>query len=289
MSLNGKRVLVTGSSGFVGRHLTRALKENGARVVPFDITEGKDITRWRDFQRVGKIDLVYHLAAVTFVPQSQKKPAETYHINILGTINALECCRLKQARLVFASSYLYGNPQCLPVDEKHPLQPTNPYARSKVIGEQICRAYHEEHGVSCVILRPFNIYGQGQSREFLIPEIVSQIRTKKAVTLKDLTPKRDFLYISDAVAAYLRAGEYSKSKLDIFNIGSGQSYSVKEIAAKLVQYSGKNLAVKSLAAKRKGEISETVADIRKARRLLKWRPLVDLETGLRNILETPVP
>lgn len=285
MEMRDKNVLVTGSSGFVGRHLVDRLQDQGAGVFRFDIAEGKDITRWAEWEAIPKAHIVFHLAAVTFVPTSQANPRNTFHINLSGTVNALEYCRLHGAKIVFASSYVYGNPEYLPVDEMHPLHPTNPYARSKVAGEMICRAYSEDFAVRCVVLRPFNIFGPGQRSDFLIPEIVDQIRARGQVVLKDLTPKRDLLYISDAVDAYIKAAGYEGSSFEIFNIGYGKSYSVREIAETLIRLSNKDLQLTSLETKRRGEISETVADIRKAKELLGWKPVVTIEQGLREVLK----
>ncbi len=285
MRLKDKRILVTGSSGFVGRHLVARLEANNAKVIPFDITDGKDVTEWKDFASIKKVDVVFHLAAITYVPLSQENPSLTYRINILGTVNALECCRLNHAKIVYASSYVYGDPQYLPVDEKHPINPTNPYARSKVAGELLCRAYNEDYGVPCVILRSFNIYGAGQGEEFLIPEIIKQLKAGRFVTLKDLTPKRDFMHLNDAVDAYVKAGEYDESDFEIFNIGSGKSYSVREVAGMLIRFSGENIELKSHSKKRKGEISETVADIKKAEKMLRWKPAITIDEGLKSTLK----
>jgi UDP-glucose 4-epimerase len=285
MELKNRSVLVTGSSGFVGRSLVDRLREEGAEVFRFDIAEGKDITLWEEWSSVARADVVFHLAAITFVPTSQSNPRDTYHVNLCGTINALEYCRRHGAKMVFASSYVYGNPRYLPVDEEHPLCPTNPYARSKVACEMICRAYSEDFAVRCVVLRPFNIFGPGQSKDFLIPEIVGQIKTGGQVVLKDLTPKRDMLYISDAVDAYVRAAGFEASAFEVFNIGYGASLSVRHIAEELIRLSGKELRLSSLDTKRRGEISDTVADIRKASELLHWKPSGTVEEGLRKMLQ----
>lgn len=281
MELNGRRVLVTGSRGFVGRHLSAALERLGASVVPFDSRLGQDVRRAEDFDNLPPVDLVFHLAALSFVPLSFDDPQSTYETNILGTLRTLEYCRRHRAKMIFASSYLYGNPSSLPVDESQAVSPTNPYAWSKTIGETLCRAYSADFPVRCVVLRIFNLYGEGQEGRFLVPEIIRQIKTADTVTLKDLTPRRDMLYVGDAVRAYLKAAEYSGPAFDLFNIGSGHSASVKEIAEKLIRISGRNVPLVGLGQIRPGEIADTVADTAKARRLLGWEPEVDLDEGLR--------
>ena len=291
MKLNGKRILVTGSSGFVGKNLVEELKRQDADVLTLTDHDGRRIDI-RDQQRVEAIinkirnidiDIVYHLAAITSVPFSFENPGETYDVNVLGTLNILELCRSCNAdKIVFASSYVYGQPQYLPIDEKHPLQPTNPYARSKILGEELCRAYNTDFGVKCIILRPFNIYGVGQSKNFLIPSIIAQLRYGK-IELKDPEPKRDFIYISDVIDAYIKAGEFN-GDFDVFNIGYGKSYSVKEIVDKIIYLYGKDVKVKYSGERRKNEIMDTIADIKKAKEKLDWKPSVEIDNGLSNIL-----
>ena len=291
MKLNGKRILVTGSSGFVGKNLVEELKRQDADVLTLTYHDGRRIDI-RDQQRVEgiineirniDIDIVYHLAAITSVPFSFENPGETYDVNVLGTLNILELCRSCNAdKIVFASSYVYGQPQYMPIDEKHPLQPTNPYARSKILGEELCRAYNTDFGLKCIILRPFNIYGVGQSKNFLIPSIIAQLRYGK-IELKDPEPKRDFIYISDIIEAYIKAGEFN-GDFDVFNIGYGKSYSVKEIVDKIIYLYGKDVKVKYSGERRKNEIMDTVADIKKAKEKLDWKPRVEIDNGLSNLL-----
>ena len=289
MKLGGKKILVTGSSGFVGKGLVEELKRQDAEVLTLTEHDGRRIDI-RDQQRVMRIineirnvDIVYHLAAITSVPFSFENPRETYDVNVLGTLNILELCRSCNAdKIVFASSYVYGQPQYLPIDEEHPLQPTNPYARSKILGEELCRAYNTDFGVKCIILRPFNIYGVGQSKNFLIPLIIAQLRYGK-IELKDPEPKRDFIYISDVIDAYIKAGDF-KGNFEIFNIGYGKSYSVKEIVDKIIYLYGKDVKVKYSGERRKNEIMDTIADVKKAKEKVGWKPRVEIDNGLSNLL-----
>jgi len=288
MDLNGKRILVTGSSGFVGRHLLEELKRQNVEVVTLTDVKGNriDIRDWHRIKEIEDIDMVYHLAAITYVPFSFDNPRKVYEVNVLGTLNILELCRLHAIeKIVFASSYGYGQPKYLPIDEKHPVQPTNPYARSKVMGENLCEAYYEDYGLKCVILRAFNIYGEGQSDNFLIPFILKQL-LKGEIKLNDPEPKRDFLYIKDAISAYVKAGEYNGSDFEIFNIGYDMSYSVDEIVRKLIVISGRNVRVSYRNKRRKNEMMNTVSDSRKAKEKLCWEARVGIDEGLKMVLKS---
>jgi nucleoside-diphosphate-sugar epimerase len=199
-------------------------------------------------------------------------------------INVLELSRINDARIVYASSYVYGSPRYLPVDEGHPVSFWNPYAGSKIVGENLCRCYHESFGLRAVILRPFNIYGDGQDLRFLIPSIIDQAR-KGSITLKDRAPRRDYVFIDDVVDAYTRAIEYDSTGFEVFNIGSGVSYSVDEVVEVVRKTCGNEVKVSYIGETRKNEIMETVAGISKARRLLGWDPVVDLEQGIKRVIE----
>lgn len=219
-----KYVAITGSDGFVGRHLVNEFKSNNVSVLELDINNGIDITDWDQIKEIEHFDILFHLAAKTFVPESFRIPREFYRVNITGTLNALELCRTRNAKMIYASTYVYGRPKYLPIDENHPLFGGHPYVQSKIIGEQLCRSYHEDFNVKVIVLRPFNIYGPGQNDRFLIPTIFNQVK-KGEVTLKDPNPKRDFICVSDMVTAYLKAAEYDRKDFNIFNIASGNSYS----------------------------------------------------------------
>lgn len=279
-----KTALVTGSDGFIGRFLVKELEKNNYQIIKLDRSSGKDITKWDDIKSLPKADVVFHLAAITFIPFCMSNPRETYEVNTLGTLNILEYCRKHNARLVYASSYIYGAPKYLPVDEKHPLQANNPYSRSKLMAESLCEDYHNNYGINCVILRPFNVYGPGQRDDFLIPSIIKQLKQNNKLQLKDPEPKRDFIHVSDMVNAYLKAAGYTG--FEVFNIGSGKSYSVREIVDKLLKIHEKHATVKFTNEKRKDEIMDCFADITKAKKLLDWQPSVSFENGLKEVYET---
>jgi UDP-glucose 4-epimerase len=283
MALNGKKVLVTGSNGFVGKHLCNKLRDVGALVTTFDLSDG-DITNWNDVKKIPSVDIIFHLAAVTYVPFAFENPRLTYLVNVTGTLNVVEFCRINDIdKMVFTSSYIYGKPEYLPVNESHPIVPTNPYAKSKFFAEQLCTAYNKDFGLNCVTLRPFNIFGEGQSPLFLIPSMVKQLREGDKIVLNDAEPKRDFLYIDDLVEAYLKAAEYPN--YDVFNIGMGKSYSVREIIDMLLEKFPKKVKVIYRGERRKNDVMDVIADVRKAKKKLKWGPKIKIVDGLRKILE----
>lgn len=290
MNLIGKRILVTGSTGFVGKNLVRGLKEQGAEVLTLTDRTGCriDVRDWQRIKEIGKVNIVYHLAAITSVRYSFENPRETCEVNVVGTLNMLELCRLRGVeKIVFASSYIYGHPQYVPIDEEHPLKPSNPYAMSKGLAEDLCRAYHEYYGLKCVVLRVFNIYGEGQSDDFLIPSILKQL-VNGEIELLDAEPRRDFVNVADVVNAYIKAGEYSGTDFEVFNIGAGVSHKVSDVVDLILKTAGTERNVVYKNERRKSEIMDAVADISKAKRLLKWEPGVTLEDGLRSMIPSNI-
>src|ERR1035437_437628 len=183
-----KNIAVTGSSGFIGRHLVNTLISNNFNVIELDIDKGFNLLKEENIQRIPKFDVIVHLAAKSFVPLALKNPWEFYYHNFNITLNVLELARKNNAKVILFSSYLYGEPEYLPIDEIHPLNPHNPYGHSKLICEKLCKGYNKDFKVPIIIFRPFNIYGPGQNNNFLIPSIIEQLKGGE-ISLKDPRPK----------------------------------------------------------------------------------------------------
>lgn len=277
------RVLVTGASGFIGRHLVPALRAVGHTVIEANSQSG-DISSQSTWTGFPKAEVVVHLAGRTFVPDSWIDPGAFVRCNLLGTIAALDYCRTNGAHLVFLSSYLYGNAQTQPIPETAPLVATNPYALSKKLAEEACQFFSRSFGINVTILRPFNVYGPGQPEHFLIPSIVRQVSAGGTVHVQDLEPKRDYVYVSDLVDAIVLSVRQPRG-LRIFNIGTGMSHSVAELVMLIQELKLTQLKVVSAGEKRPDEIQDSRADIASARRELPWTPRVTLEAGIKRVLQ----
>ena len=278
-----RRILVTGASGFLGRPLCAALTANGANVIALGGRDG-DMADPAVFARVAPVEHVFHLAARTFVPDSWTDPTGFHRTNVLGTINALEYCRLAGARLTFVSAYLYGVPQVLPIPESAVPRPNNPYALTKHLAEQACAFYARHQGVPVVVVRPFNIYGPGQAPHFLIPEIIRQVQARTPIRVKDLAPRRDYVYVDDVVDALMKT-QVVTEPYAVFNVGSGHSISVAEVIEAVQRVAGTQLPVESENGVRREELSDVCADISRARQVLGWTPTHTFDQGIAKILQ----
>ena len=198
-------------------------------------------------------------------------------------MHVLELARKHKARVIYFSSYLYGNPQYLPIDEKHPIFPHNPYSQSKIICEKLCEGYNRDFNVPVIIFRPFNIYGPGQNSSFLIPKIIEQLKTGE-VFLKDPRPRRDFIYVQDVIDAVMNAIDYDKTSFELFNLGYGKSYSIKEIVTIIQKVSKLHGIVTFSNEIRQSEVMNTIACTSKLSSYFNWKPKVDVWEGINNLM-----
>ncbi|MDG1901166.1 MAG: NAD-dependent epimerase/dehydratase family protein [Bacteroidales bacterium] len=281
------KVAITGSRGFVGKVLVQELLKQNVQIIEIDFETGYDLLDWESLGKIEPFDALVHLAAKSFVPDSFKNPASFYENNIVGTLNALELCRKHKAKMIYTSSYVYGTPEYLPIDEIHTTVAFNPYAQSKLIGEDLCKAYNRDFGIPIVVLRPFNIFGKGQSNNFLIPLIINQASQGK-VYLKDSRPKRDFIFIDDVVNAYVKSINIDITNFEVFNIGSGKSTSIAELVAIISKHYKTPIDISFSEEQRKNEVLDTIANISKAKELLNWEPTVSLFDGITKILDSYV-
>lgn len=274
---------VSGSEGFVGTQVCKLLIEQGHAVHHIDITNGMDLCDITVVEQIPKIDCFIHLANLVYVPASYEDPAKFYRVNYLTTLNALEVCRKWNARLVYISSYIYGPPQYLPVDENHPICPFNPYAQSKVICEKMCEGYHRDFGVKVSIVRPFNLYGVGQKGKLLIPEIIGQLKEgKTCIQLKASSPRRDYVNVVDVARAIVTCA-MSDESYGVYNACSGESVSVREIT-EIINRNLKNKVEFSFSASdRPNEVDESRGSCEKLK-ALGWSPSVRFEQGIIDIL-----
>jgi len=276
-------ILVTGANGFVGRALCEALRARGHAVVELSHWDG-DIADPKTLDVLGSVEHVFHLAARTFVPDSWQDPFGFQKTNVLGTANVLEYCHKRCARMTFVSAYLYGMPDQLPVSETATPKPNNPYALSKYLAEQVCSFYAGRYQTPVTVIRPFNVFGPGQKLHFLVPHIVSQVRNGQSIRVKDLTPRRDYVYVDDLVEALVSTLSASWG-YELLNVGSGGSLGVGELISIVQLVAGTNLPVHQNGEIRRNEIPEVYADIAKARALLHWQPKTTFAQGIEQILK----
>lgn len=285
MGLIKKKILITGHKGFVGSALVKNLTNKNIEIVLPEIA-GKsfNLCNKLELDLLGHSDVIVHLAARSFVPDSFNNSADFYENNILSTLNLLEKAKRDKSKMVFFSTYVYGKPDYLPLKEDHTRSPLNPYTQSKVICEDLCLAYNRDFGVPISIFRPFNIYGPGQKNTFFIPTIINQL-DNEVILLKDPRPKRDFIYIDDVISA-LEADIFSDILgFNIYNLGSGVSASVKEVLLNIILASNSKAKGMFSGEYRQGEVLDTRADITRIKEKLGWEPLVNLKQGLAQCLK----
>lgn len=279
------KILITGHSGFIGSYLKKKFDNTKHELVLADLADGIDICDWEQVKNIEGIEVIIHLANLSFVPASYQDPKKFYSVNFSSTLNMLELCRINKAKLIFFSSYVYGHPLYQPIDEHHPIQAFNPYAQTKVICESLCEGYNRDFKVPITIFRPFNIYGKGQNPDFLIPSIIEQARNGKIV-IKDDRPKRDYIHVEDIVEAIMKAVDKQSeiSRINTYNLGTGVSYSVKEIVDIIRGFYPEEVEYNCTNEYRPNDVMDTIADITKISTDLNWKPSLSIYDGLKKMI-----
>jgi len=301
-----KKVIVTGGAGFVGSHLTELLLNSGYSVLVIDNFSTGRVENLKSFKsnsllKVVKADIndlkrikpffkgatfVFHLAALADIVPSIVNPLSYHHSNVDGTINALEAIRTEcptiKKFVYTASSSCYGIPDQYPTPETAQIKPQYPYALTKYLGELIALNWGKIYKLPVVSLRLFNVYGprsrtSGTYGAVFGVFLAQKLAGKPFTIVGDGKQTRDFTFVSDVAAAFLAAAE-SDSKGEIFNVGSGNTYSINKLVELLkgpVTY----------IPKRPGEPDSTFADTSKICRMLKWGPKVTLDEGVAILLK----
>ena len=301
------KVLITGGAGFIGSHLARSCVADGDEVQilddfssgsyrnlagleesPLELERGTIVDlEMLQKHAVGK-DVIYHLAAQPSVPLSVSEPIESHQINTTGTLNVLEAARIAAVpRVVFASSCaVYGDGDARPRIETENPRPRSPYALHKLAGEHYCHQYAELHGVGTVSLRYFNVVGPRQDPSSayaaVLPRFAAALAAgERPVILGDGRQTRDFVYVSDVVAATRAAAVGPPDSFgQAINIAAGESHTILELAKLLARALGWADLEPRFAPAREGDIRHSLADIGRAEKLLDWRPQVPFEEAV---------
>jgi len=308
------RILVSGGAGYIGSHVVRMLlgrgndvvvidnlsrghKEAVPEVVPFEKADLLDYDGLSNAIKKYSIDAVIHFAAFAYVGESVENPQMYYSNNVIGSFNLINALKENNIdKIVFSSTCsVYGNPLNIPMSEKETPKPINPYAKTKFIIENILSDYDTSYGLNYVALRYFNAAGDsddsqiGESHDpepHIIPLVLyAALGRRDKIFIygddyptKDGTCIRDYIHVNDLADAHIRALEYLNNggKSDVFNLGTGNGYSVKEIVDEARKITGVNIKAE-VVGRRPGDPAELIADNRKAKEVLGWNPKYNLE------------
>ncbi len=293
-----RNVLITGASGFIGRHLCKSLFEQRYKVYGIG-KENLNIAH-TTYHRANVLNLkqmenhcqnkdyVIHLAAVTTHEQLEGNPLYAFHVNFIGTYNLLRAFYKSNANVFIypSSGKVYGTPFYLPFDENHPLNPTTILGKTKKMVEEMIATFSSFTQKKCfIILRIFNVYGPGQKDKFLIPKIIKQLHQPEITLFDNIKDKRDYIYIDDLIGAINILLKHTFNGVEIFNIGTGYSHSAEDIIKEIEKITGEKKLLKiNKTSQRRGEFKEERANIEKICSF-GWRPLIPLTAGLKKTLE----
>jgi nucleoside-diphosphate-sugar epimerase len=283
------RVGITGESGFIGKAVAERLRGGGCRMLPLgDWTygSGPDCAKKISASAPEDLDWVLHIGAKTSIQDAWDDPFSAYSNNLGSTLAALEIARKSASPFLFMSSYVYGDPLYLPVDEEHPTSVVNPYMGSKLLGEDLCRQWHQLQGNPLVVLRAFNIYGDSSHRGRLIPDLIRQARGQQCLEIEDPEPKRDYLYVADFAELLQKIIETDPVPSGVYNVGAGETHSNREVAEMVRELSGEPRPVKARHRRRCNDVLDCSVDVAKVRSTFAWQPDYTLRRGLAEILAT---
>jgi len=312
VSTNIKTVLVTGADGFIGSHLTELLVQQGYRVRALaqynsfdswgwleDIANLKEVevvsgdVRDPHFceQLTQGIDWVFHLAALIAIPYSYVAPDSYVDTNVKGTLNICQAAlRNGVSRLIHTStSEVYGTAQYVPIDEAHPLQPQSPYSASKIAADAMAMSFYNAFELPVTVARPFNTYGPRQSTRAVIPSIITQIAAGNSeIKLGDVSPTRDFNYVTDTCAGFLALAQSDNTLGETVNIASDFEISIADTLELIRELMGREVRfVTDEQRIRPGgsEVFRLWGDPGKLRQLTGFKPAHDLRRGLQKTID----
>lgn len=297
-----KSVLVTGATGFIGIHLADKLLTKKAKVFTLGPTKRKNASGLEqvsgsveDFKKINslisdnKINIIFHLAAQPIVEVGQSNPLKTFEVNIKGTWNVLEAARINDVQKVIIAStaHVYGDNPKVPLREEYFPQPSRPYETSKACADLLAQVYADTYNLPVEIPRFVNIYGPGDCNfNRLIPKVIKGVLKGKNPHIWDVGSVRDFLYIDDAIRAYMMLAEKDLPKTKrgrVVNFGTGEPINVVDLVEKIIVLSKNNsisIKTENTPADRSNEISKQYVSIKKAKKELNWSPETPLEKGL---------
>lgn len=291
-------ILITGGAGFIGSHLAEALVNKGYDIIIVDdMSRGKyenieniyeqiefvkcNITNLELMQElIERSDIIFHLAALSRVIPSIENPELCFKSNIEGTEMIARLCARLDRKLIFSSSReVYGTAKYVPVDEKHPLNPENPYGTSKLAGEKIIESYSKCYDLKYSIIRLANVYGE---RDFdrVIPIFMDNCLNNNNLVIYGGKQIIDFIHVNDVVEAFLKILETDECVT--INVGSGEGINLIDLAHKIKKITINNGKIIT-KEKRTAEVECFIADINKARNKMDWKPEVSLENGLNEL------
>jgi nucleoside-diphosphate-sugar epimerase len=300
------KILCTGSTGFIGSHLSIALSKQGhdvccldryvvgrqfegnhRRVVHADLNDHATV---KEIVTREQPDIVVHLAAISPVAYSYNHWSEVLKTNFTATANLAEVCRVNVPNLkqfVFAgTSEEYGQQIEFPIKESADLKPNSPYAVAKVSADKYLRMLYDAYGFPVTIMRPFNTFGRNGNIHFVTERIITQMLNGNQLELGDLSPTRDFLYVDDHVAGYLAAIGNRKAINRAFNVCSGRGITISNYVKLISEILGwKGTITSGSLPNRPNDIACLIGDNTKIREVLGWKQTVTLETGLEKTIE----
>ena len=290
------RALVTGSQGFVGRHLVAHLRESGDEVEGIDRERDvTDATSMREAFEAFRPDVTYHLAALTHVGESWDHASEFTRVNVVGTQCVLDAtfeAVPTSTTLIVSSSEVYGvvREEDLPIRENFRVAPANPYSSSKVEAERVAHEVARRRGQRVLIVRPFNHLGPGQALNFVVPALVSRLleareRGESEIPVGDLSTRRDFSDVRDVVRAY-RLLTLLGVAGETYNVASGHDVALRDIADLLVhQIAPMMKLVVDPTLLRPNEVPVSRGSFEKLNRATGWSPLIPLHVSLRDVVD----
>lgn len=304
-----KKILVTGSDGFIGSHLTEELVRAGYQVKAFVYYNSFNTWGWLDtlpsdvmknveiFQgdvrdpngvkeAMKETAAVFHLAALIAIPFSYHSPDTYVDTNIKGTLNILQAAREQDLErvLVTSTSEVYGTAQYVPMDEKHPFQGQSPYSATKIGADRLAESFYRSFQLPVSIVRPFNTFGPRQSARAVIPTIITQLLAGKGkIHLGSLTPTRDFNYVKDTVNGFIKIYESERTIGEEINIATQHEISIGELAEELIRQINPNAKIvcdEERLRPEKSEVNRLLGSNKKIKELTDWKPVYSFEEGL---------